>query len=210
MLLTEFLLIVLLTVLSTMAGVLIVILFRDKCIKKQRLLLMIESVVMLGLSFELIIQGLIIDVLQAFIGFFLGIFLMTLVQRLIPHKHSLVKRLSILVIVGFLVHEIPEGASMGISLILDVNYGLLTAFLIGLQNLPEGAVVALPILLAKHSNNYIVTMVFLTQVFFAATAIFSFIFLQGFTMNGALLSMASGAMSYLTYEEVKISRQKKF
>lgn len=207
MLLIDFLVIVLVTVALTMIGALLVILCRDKCVKKQRALLIIEEVVMLGLSVELTIQGLLNNAWQAIIGFIIGVVLMMIINKLIPHTHSVIKQLSTLVIIGFLVHEIPEGIAMGISLLLDINYGLMTALLIGLQNLPEGAIVALPIVLAKKSNKYVIRIVFITQVFFAIASIIAFIFLSGFNFNSLLLTMAAGAMTYLVYEEVIISRK---
>jgi ZIP family zinc transporter len=185
-----------------MVGAFLVILCRDKCVKKQRTLLIIEAVVMLILSAELTIQGLINNAWQAITGFIIGAALMIIINKLIPHKHSVIKRLSILVIIGFLIHEIPEGMSMGISLLLDVNYGLITAILIGLQNFPEGAIVALPMVLVNKSNKYVLWIVFITQVFFAIPSIISFTLLSGFNFNSLLLTMAAGAMTYLVYEEV--------
>lgn len=207
MLLIEFLVIVLITVALTMVGALLVVLYRNKCMKHQRVLLIMESVVILILSIELTIQGLIVNVGQAIIGFVIGVTLMIIVQKLIPHTHSLINQLSILVVMGFLIHEIPEGMAIGISILLDINYGLLTAFLIGLQNFPEGAIVAIPMVLAKKPNLYILGIVFLTQVFFAIASILAFIFLSGFNFDSLLLTIAAGAMTYLVYEEIIISKK---
>lgn len=209
MLLIEFLLVVLVTVISTMVGALLVILERKKCVKKQKVLLILEAAVMIGLSAELTIQGLFNNWVQAVIGFIIGLVLMLAIHTFLPHEHSVIRQLSTLVVVGFLIHEVPEGMALGVSSVLNAVYGLITAFLIGLQNFPEGAIVALPMVLAKQSNRYVIKIVFVTQVFFAIAAVVAFIFLQGFPFNDALLTIAAGAMTYLVYEEVIISRNNK-
>lgn len=208
MLLADFVAVTIVISMSTLLGALLVILFRDKCVKRQRLLLIAEALIMLCLSAELTIQGLLSDWVKAVIGFIIGVVLMIIVHRLIPHTHSVIKELSILVIAGFLVHEIPEGISLGVSSVLNPAYGLITAFLIGLQNFPEGAMIALPMVLAKHPNSFVIKMVLMTHVFFAVAAAAAFIFLPGFPYNDILLTIAAGAMTYLVYEEIKISYNK--
>ncbi len=206
MILIEFLLIVLVTAVSTMIGAFLIILYRGICISRQRLLLVLEASVMVAISIELMIQGLLINWVQAIIGFIIGLALIFLINKFIPHMHSVVKHLSTLIVVGFLIHKIPEGMAMGVSLMLDITFGLITAFLIGLQNFPEGAIVAFPMVLAGKPNHYIIKVVLLTQVLFAIAAIITYTFLQKSPFDSLLLTIAAGAMVYLVYEEIAISR----
>ncbi|MHA1579654.1 MAG: ZIP family metal transporter [Candidatus Freyarchaeota archaeon] len=81
--------------------------------------------------------------------------------RLVPHLHALSKvkgpatrlRRVWLLILAITIHNFPEGLSVGVGFGAgDIGAGLALAIAIGLQNMPEGLAVALPLLRENYSK----------------------------------------------------------
>ena len=101
--------------------------------------------------------------LPAFIGFWVGVLFLLLLDRLIPHLHvgsdqaegpkSRLGR-STMMVLAVTLHNIPEGMAVGVALAgaLSGNTGITFAGAfslslgIAIQNIPEGAAVSLPLL----------------------------------------------------------------
>src|SRR5690625_8039426 len=85
------------------------------------------------------------------IGVLIGTFVMTLLESFIPHAdldhsqhtpHN--SKVIILFLIAMSLHNLPEGLSVGISNASTVqDIGPLVSFAIGLQNVPEGFLVAI-------------------------------------------------------------------
>ena len=74
----------------------------------------------------------------------------------IPHEHfvsgyegpdHLRKRLgkALLIAIAIVIHNILEGLAVGVATVYSRDLGFLTALAIGIQDIPEGAAVALPL-----------------------------------------------------------------
>ncbi len=96
-------------------------------------------------------------------GFVLGALAIYGLDKSIPHLH-LVKgyegprgfkgmlHRTLLVVLAIIIHNIPEGMSVGVSAIYSVADGLVVALAIGIQDIPEGLAVSLPIYRATKNT----------------------------------------------------------
>ena len=153
-------------------------------------------------------------------GFWLGIFLLLALDRLVPHlhmysekaegPHSHLQRTTMLVL-AVTLHNIPEGMAVGV-----VYAGLLAgqtgisaagAFAlslgIALQNLPEGAIISMPLKAAgvgKHKAFLGGLLSGIVEPLGAAMTIALTAFIV--PILPYLLSLAAGAMCYVVVEEL--------
>jgi ZIP family zinc transporter len=96
---------------------------------------------------------------MAVLGLVVGVLLLHLVDRYVPHAHfilgpegpsSHLAWVSLLVI-AITIHNFPEGLAVGVSFGSgDIRAGMVLATGIGLQNMPEGLAVALPLVLIGY------------------------------------------------------------
>ncbi len=158
------------TVASTLAGMgtalgaLPVLLVRDLSHKTMSIMLGGSAGVMLAAtSFSLIVPG--IDagnllwpgygVAVVSVGIIIGGILLDVIDKTLPHEHFIIgpegpssrmKRIWLFVI-AITIHNFPEGMAVGVGFGTgDVSAGTSLAIGIGLQNIPEGLAVALPLL----------------------------------------------------------------
>ncbi len=93
--------------------------------------------------------------LVVYVGFILGVLFIHVLNELLPHLHVVkgyegpsegFRRYKRMLLVAFtvIIHNIPEGMAIGVSIIDDVYTGLLVAIAIGIQDIPEGFAVSLP------------------------------------------------------------------
>ncbi|MGQ9720923.1 MAG: ZIP family metal transporter [Candidatus Jordarchaeum sp.] len=94
-------------------------------------------------------------------GIVCGVVFIIVVDRLVPHLHGLTKmkkptpklRRVWLLILAIAIHNFPEGLSVGVGFGAgEIGAGLALAIAIGLQNMPEGLAVALPLLRENYSK----------------------------------------------------------
>lgn len=148
------------------------------------------------------------------IGMFLGIMLILIIDRLIPHEH-LIKgyegpqelkakfKLAWLLIFAMIVHNLPEGLAVGTSLVFDTKDGLITTIAIGIQDAPEGAVVALPLASLQQKRFMPIFLGILSGVAeFITVIIGALFFKEFFFLLPYGLSLAGGAMLYVTIKEL--------
>ena len=158
--------------------------------------------------------------LPAFIGFWLGILFLLLLDSVIPHLHmnatqsegpkSKLKRTTMIVLAGTL-HKIPEGMAVGVVYagLLSGNAAITTggalalALGIAIQNFPEGAIISMPLCAEGKSKG----KAFLGGVLSGAvepvgallTILAAGLFVPAMPY---LLSFAAGAMIYVVVEEL--------
>ena len=158
--------------------------------------------------------------LPAFIGFWLGILFLLLLDSVIPHLHmnatqsegpkSKLKRTTMMVL-AVTLHNIPEGMAVGVVYagLLSGNAAITTggalalAIGIAIQNFPEGAIISMP-LCAEGKNK---GKAFLGGVLSGAvepvgallTILAAGLFVPAMPY---LLSFAAGAMIYVVVEEL--------
>ena len=144
------------------------------------------------------------------IGIVLGILLIYFIEKNVPHEHILKgyegsdeykEKIKVvwLITLAVIIHNLPEGLAVGTSIAFDKRLGLLTALAIGIQDIPEGTVIALlmamltgkrivPILIGVLSGFSELVMAVVGAIFFKY---FSFLLPYG-------LGFAGGAMLYVT------------
>lgn len=143
------------------------------------------------------------------VGFLIGIFVLDLIERNIPHIHvetenASLDSKSLLVIIALFLHNIPEGLSTGFSY-ASQNEGLgpMVAIAIGAQNMPEGLVLAVFLIhsnVSRIKSVLIVALTGLMEMAAAAAGYFSANYIQG--LVGLGLAFAAGAMMFIVYKEL--------
>lgn len=158
--------------------------------------------------------------LPAAIGFFIGIFFLLILDKIIPHLHfqsdsvegpkSKLKKKSMLVL-SVVLHNIPEGMAVGVVLAgyMMGNNGitaagtLALALGIAIQNFPEGAIISMPLASGGEKKLKAFWLGLLSGIVEPLGAIVA-ILAAGVT-TAALpycLSFAAGAMIYVVVEEL--------
>ena len=158
--------------------------------------------------------------LPAFIGFWLGILFLLLLDKIIPHLHmnaeqaeglkSKVKKTTMMVL-AVTLHNIPEGMAVGVvfagllSGSTEITSGGALALAIGIaiQNFPEGAIISMPL----HAEGKTKGRAFLDGALSGAvepigallTILFAGLFVPAMPY---MLAFAAGAMIYVVVEEL--------
>lgn len=145
-------------------------------------------------------------------GFLAGAALLDLANLMIPHPHwirgaegpvSQLRRIRLLILV-MVIHNIPEGLSVGVSFGQErLSSGIALAIGIGLQNIPEGLAVAFPLIREGYSRSRAVCYATLTGLVEPVAGLFGAILV---TVAKALLPLglafAAGAMLYVVLQEM--------
>ncbi|BAA29722.1 ZIP family metal transporter [Pyrococcus horikoshii] len=148
------------------------------------------------------------------IGIFLGVLLIYGIDNFIPHEHIIKGyegpkefkeklKLVWLVVLAVIIHNLPEGLAVGISIVYNLNAGLVTAIAIGIQDFPEGTVVSLP--LATIQKKRLVPILLgalsgIAEMVMVILGAFLFSIFKSFLPYG--LGLAGGAMLYVTVKEM--------
>ena len=158
--------------------------------------------------------------LPAFIGFWLGILFLLLLDHVIPHLHRSIdqtegpkSRLSrtAMMVLAVTLHNIPEGMAVGVvyagllngSGNITAGGALALALGIAIQNFPEGAIISMPLYAEGKSKPRSFWLGVLSgavePVFGALTVIVAGLVVPAMPY---LLSFAAGAMLYVVVEEL--------
>ena len=155
--------------------------------------------------------------LPAFLGFWVGILFLLLLDHVVPHLHaksgqvegpkSQLQRTTMMVL-AVTLHNIPEGMAVGLAFALAADgESLAGAFAlalgIGVQNFPEGAAVALPVYQSGKSKRRAFWTGVLSGAVEPAAGILAPLAAAG--VQPALrwlLRFAAGAMLYVVVEEL--------
>ena len=158
--------------------------------------------------------------LPAFIGFWVGVLFLLLLDRLIPHLHvgsnqaegpkSRLGRTTMMVL-AVTLHNIPEGMAVGVTfagvLIGNTGITLSGAFALALgiaiQNFPEGAIISMPLCSLGVSKKRAFLYGVLSGLVEPVGAMLT-ILLTGIIVPFLpyFLSFAAGAMIYVVVEEL--------
>ncbi len=158
--------------------------------------------------------------LPAFIGFWIGILFLLLLDHVIPHlhvnedkaegPHSNLTRTAMLVL-AVTLHNIPEGMAVGVvyaglvsgSSTITAGGALALALGIAIQNFPEGAIISMPLYAEGRSKpkSFILGVLsgVVEPVFGGLTVILAALVVPAMPY---LLSFAAGAMMYVVVEEL--------
>lgn len=164
--------------------------------------------------------------MPAAIGFLTGGFFIRMIDYIVPHLHldmpleqaegstSLKKGMSksMLLFLAITIHNIPEGLAIGVtfgalSSVADYQTALAgaigLALGIGLQNIPEGSSLALPIRGEGHSRNKAFWYGAMSAVVEPIAAVIGAVFVLSMTaVLPYALAFAAGAMIFVVVEEL--------
>lgn len=219
---------------GTTLGAAMVLFLKDKISDfTQKMLLGFASGVMVAASFWSLLQpaleqsgnGTFSGVLPVLAGFFCGMGFLLLLDTLIPHQHidtqasegprSSLPR-SIKLILAVALHNIPEGMAVGVVFAGiyngDATLTLAGAFALSIgmaiQNIPEGAIISMPLRTEGKSRGKAFFMGMLSGLVEPAAALCTLLFLDNVSSAmPILLAFAAGAMLYVTVEELIPSSQ---
>ncbi len=158
----------------------------------------------------------------AFVGFWLGILFLLLLDSLLPHLHlgekdtrpeglrSNLQRKT-LMLLAVTIHNIPEGMAVGVVYagLLSGGTGLTAAGALALsvgiaiQNFPEGAIISMPLRAEGSSRTRAFLGGFLSGVVEPVGAVLTILAARQLVpLMPYLLSFAAGAMVYVVVEEL--------
>ena len=156
----------------------------------------------------------------AFIGFWLGILFLLLLDHVIPHLHRSIDQAegpksalprTAMMVLAVTLHNIPEGMAVGVvyagllggSGNITAGGALALALGIAIQNFPEGAIISMPLYAEGKSKPRSFWLGVLSgavePVFGALTVIVAGLVVPAMPY---LLSFAAGAMLYVVVEEL--------
>ena len=150
------------------------------------------------------------ETLAGFVG---GAVLVHVVNSLVPHEHFVkgfegprdaLRRLRAawLVALAIIIHNIPEGLSIGAASAYSSLDGVAIGLAIGVQDFPEGLAVAIPVLASTNSRGlavFIGVLSGLTEVVTSGLAAFVGVGVSG--MLPYLMGLGAGAMVYVVSHE---------
>jgi len=152
------------------------------------------------------------------ISFFSGMFVIALIDRLLPEitipydlekikKTDLQKlhKTSILTTIIVILHNIPEGIITFTSFLVDPVFGFAVTIAIALHNIPEGIAVSLPVYFSTKNKKKALFFGLLASIAEPFGAFIAYFFLNNF-MNpkimGIILAVVSGMMIFLSLDEL--------
>ena len=158
--------------------------------------------------------------LPAFIGFWLGILFLLLLDHVIPHLHRSIDQVegprshltrTAMLVLAVTLHNIPEGMAVGVvyaglasgSAMITAGGALALALGIAIQNFPEGAIISMPLYAEGKSKKKSFVLGMLSgavePVFGGLTVLLAGLIVPAMPY---LLSFAAGAMLYVVVEEL--------
>ncbi|EBB5858316.1 ZIP family metal transporter [Listeria monocytogenes] len=213
----------------TAAGASLVFFFKNLNKKWGNVMLGFAAGVMLAASFWSLLAPAIemskdlgkFSFVPALVGFLLGGIFLRVIDRIIPHLHfgfpeqanegpKTSLRKSILLVLSITIHNIPEGAAVGVAfgaVITGDTETLITAIVlalgIGIQNFPEGAAVSIPLRgegLSRGKSFWYGQLSAVVEPIFAVIGAVLVVFVT--PILPFALAFAAGAMIFVIVEEL--------
>jgi ZIP family zinc transporter len=158
-------------------------------------------------------------------GFFSGIFLIAIIDKLIPSfenphevhrveemepdEETLKKRkllkMGVLSAIAIGIHNFPEGLATFTAALTDPGLGIAIAVAIAIHNIPEGIAVSIPLYYATGSKKKAFWYSFLSGIAEPVGAIIGFLLLMPFlsaTVFGVLFTFVAGIMVFISLDEL--------
>ncbi|MGI6172905.1 MAG: ZIP family metal transporter [Christensenellales bacterium] len=156
----------------------------------------------------------------AFVGFWVGILFLLLLDHIIPHLHRSANQVegpksslsrTTMMVLAVTLHNIPEGMAVGVVYAgllsgagsITAGGALALALGIALQNFPEGAIISMPLYAegkSRRSAFWLGTMTGAVELVFGALTLLAAEMVV--PAMPYLLSFAAGAMFYVVVEEL--------
>ncbi len=160
-------------------------------------------------------------------GFFAGILLIGIIDKLIPSmenphemkriedmeghtKESLkgkskLMRIGLFTALAIAIHNFPEGMASFTATLIDPSLGIAIAIAVAIHNIPEGIAVSIPIYYATGNRKKAFWLSFLSGLAEPIGALLVWLILMPFmsaTMMGVIFSMIAGIMVFISLDEL--------
>jgi ZIP family zinc transporter len=158
-------------------------------------------------------------------GFFGGIFLIGIIDKLVPavenpHEIHLVEeipeegaqknkkklmRMGLFTALAIAIHNFPEGLATFMAALQDPSLGIAIAVAIAVHNIPEGIAVSVPVYYATDNRKKAFTLSFLSGLAEPVGAIVGyFLFIRFFNdlMFGIVFAAVAGIMVFISIDEL--------
>ncbi len=160
------------------------------------------------------------------IAFFSGMFLIALIDRLVPDfenpheikrveqmqldssqaaKNKKLYRMGVMSAVAIALHNFPEGLATFLAALQDIKLGLPIAIAIAIHNIPEGIAISVPIHHATGSKRKAFTYSFLSGLAEPLGALIGFFILMPFINDvvfGFLFASVAGIMVFISIDNL--------
>lgn len=141
----------------------------------------------------------------------LGAALLMLANFVLPHTHLVrehglpdtrLVRSATLVVVGLILHDVPEGFAMANAYLASPSLGLLVALAIALHNLPEELAMAVPAM-ALRSRRFLLQAAVLSALAEPLGAVLGLLAVAADpSLNAYFMAFAAGAMIFISFHEL--------
>ncbi len=152
----------------------------------------------------------------ATIAFFAGIFLIAIIDRLIPNPHnkltppeneskSHLRRIGLLAALAITVHNFPEGMATFFATLDDPVVGSSLAFAIAVHNIPEGISIAIPVFYATNDKKLTLIACSISALAEPVGALIGYLVLAPYLtpfVFGSVFGVIAGAMVFLSLDEL--------
>ncbi|MDF2613383.1 MAG: zinc transporter ZupT [Clostridia bacterium] len=164
------------------------------------------------------------------LGFFGGMFLIALIDKLVPSsenpheahsvedltdpnhsKNHKLLRMGMMSAIAIGIHNFPEGLATFMAAIKDISIGLPIAIAIAIHNIPEGIAVSVPIFYATGSKKKAFYYSFLSGLSEPIGALVGYLLLSQFFNEatfGILFALVAGIMVYISLDELLPASEK--
>lgn len=165
------------------------------------------------------------------IAFFAGMFLIALIDKLVPSEenpHELkevlndcqtdecrrirkeneskkLMRTGVLTALAIGIHNFPEGLATFVSALSDLNVAIPIAVAIAIHNIPEGISVSVPIYYATGDKKKAFIYSFLSGMSEPIGALVGYLFLRNFftdLTSGIIFALVAGIMVFISFDEL--------
>jgi ZIP family zinc transporter len=161
-------------------------------------------------------------VLYAIVAFFSGMFLIGVIDKLIPSeknphevkfvesenediKKNKLKRMGVLTALAVAIHNFPEGLATFVAALQEPRVAIPIVAAIAIHNIPEGIAVSVPIYYATGSKKKAFLYSFASGLSEPIGALIGYLILMPFmndTINGILYAAVAGIMVFISVDEL--------
>jgi ZIP family zinc transporter len=157
------------------------------------------------------------------IAFFIGVFVIAIIDKMIPsvenpheardvseienkdNEESELMRMGLFSALAIAIHNFPEGIATFVAALQNPTLGISIAIAIAIHNIPEGIAVSVPVYFATNSKKKAFKLSFISGLSEPAGAILGYLILIPF-LNGAMFGIifagVAGIMVYIALDEL--------
>ena len=156
------------------------------------------------------------------VGFFAGILVIAIIDRLVPepgnphepgsieemdeaHRPDRLLRMGLFTALAIAIHNFPEGIATFTATLQDPSVGLPIAVAIAIHNIPEGIAVSVPVYFATGSRKKAFWLSFLSGASEPLGALLAWLLLRNYlndALMGWMLAAIAGVMVFISLDEL--------